>query len=393
MRKTARWLALLLATLLPLMPAHAEDMAREGTLMVRCGGSFVYAIDKSGSIWGWGDNRKGQVGYPQRGLLRTPVRVAPNLNGLDVADIQCGNENTVFLMRDGSVYACGANGHSQLGRKELKTNASEPLLVPSLSNIVQIDSGFGHNLALDADGHVWGWGKNSTGQVGVGNRTTVPEPVDLGLENIVQVGCGGRYSMCLAADGTVYVWGENDYGQVMAGRAGYTVSPQPASLPGIRVTQIATGGDVGYVLDDEGHVWAWGRNDYFQCGNDTVGKSTQTAVRVMIPDEEKVVRVIAYSSHTMALTDTGRLWFWGASDMGERGDGNHPARSLPIISAEGVLDASVGSLCCALLLEDGTVKCTGFNKYGQLGYGTRSLYDWTANGLNLLTCAWVKPEK
>ena len=395
MRKT-QWLALLLALLmLPLVPVQAEEAAENSAiLMVRCGGSFVYAIDQSGNIWGWGDNRKGQLAHPDRVLMRTPRLVAQSLNGLEIADIQCGNENTLFLMKDGTVYGCGANGHSQLGIKGLRENSTEPLLIPTLSNIVQIDSGFGQSLALDADGRVWSWGYNNFGQVGTGDRTTAQEPIDIGLENIVQIGCGGKYSMALAADGTVYAWGENDYGQVMAGRAGYQATPTAIDLSGHKISQIATGGDVAFMIDDEGHVWAWGRNDFFQCGNDTIGKGTSVPVRVMIPDEENIVRVIAYSSHTMALTDTGRLWFWGASDMGERGDGTHPTKSLPIISKDsGVIDASVGSLCCALLLEDGTVQCTGFNKYGQLGIGTRTLYDWISNGLNLISSTYVTPSK
>ena len=394
--RTSKWLALLLALLmLPFLSAQADTRPDSGAvLMVRCGGSFVYAIDSRGQIWGWGDNSKGQLAYPQRGLIRKPQLVAQSLNGLDIADIQCGNENTLFLMKDGTVYACGANGHAQLGIKGFRENSTEPLLIPTLSDIVQIDSGFGQSLALDASGRVWAWGYNNFGQVGTGDRTTMQEPVDIGLTHVVQIGCGGKYSMALTASGAVYAWGENDYGQVMAGRAGYQATPTQIDLSGHRIKQIATGGDVAFLIDDEDHVWAWGRNDFFQCGNDTIGKGTAVPVRVMIPDEERIVRVIAYSSHTMALTDTGRLWFWGASDMGERGDGTHPTKSLPIISVDsGVADATVGSLCCALLLEDGTVQCTGFNKYGQLGIGTRTLYSWISNGLNLRSGVYVDPTK
>lgn len=400
MRRMARWLAVALALLLlPLIPAVAEEAAeKEAVLMVRCGGSFVIAIDREGRIWGWGDNRKGQAAYEKYQLVKTPQPVATNLDGFDVADIQCGNENTLFLMKDGTVYVCGAGDHGRLGNKGMKSSAKEPILVPGLSNIVAIDCGFGQSMALDSSGHVWGWGKNSESQVGVEvngkPRQTVEEPVDLGLENIVQIGCGGRYSMALDADGTLYLWGENDNGQMMANprKQSIVLSPTAVELPGHTITQIAAGGDTGYFLDDEGHVWAWGRNDRWQCGNDTVGNQVTEPVRVLIPDEEKVVRVIAYSSHTMAITDEGKLWMWGHADTGELGNGTHPSRSLPVVSCEsGVIDGSVGSLCCALLLEDGTIMCTGYNAWGQLGIGTRTRYDWTFNGLNLLTCTLEPP--
>lgn len=401
MRRSARWLALLLAlVMLPLIPVLAEEAAdHEPTLLVRCGGSFVIATDKDGNIWSWGDNRKGQAAYEKYQLVKTPKLSATNLDGRDILDIQCGNENALFLMKDGTVYACGANDHSRLGVREQKGSAKEPILIPTLKDIVQIDCGFGQSLALDANGHVWGWGKNSESQVGVEvngkPRQTVAEPMDLGLTNIVQIGCGGRYSMALDASGTLYLWGENDNGQLMADPRKQTMNmaPTPVSLPGHTITQIAAGGDTGFFLDDEGHVWAWGRNERWQCGNDTVGNQVIEPVRVLIPDEERVVRVIAYSSHAMALTDEGKLWMWGHSDVGQLGNGTHPSRSLPVVSCEsGVADASVGSLCCALLLEDGAVMCTGYNAYGQLGIGTRTRYDWTFNGLNLQTCTLEPPE-
>ena len=400
MARTIRRLSLLLALLLMLTAAvQAEAPESEAPLLVRCGGSFVYAVDSSGQIWGWGDNRHGQAGYDKFQLVKTPQLVATNLDGRDLADIQCGNENAIFLMKDGSVYICGAADHGRLGSKEQTTAVKTPVLVPGLKDIVQIDCGFGQSLALDAQGHVWGWGKNSESQVGVEinnkPRQTVLEPMDLGLENIVQIGCGGRYSMALDANGTVYLWGENDNGQMMAkaNKPALVLAPTPVDLKGHTVTQIAAGGDTGYFLDDEGHVWAWGRNDKWQCGNDTVGAQVVEPVRVLIPDEERVVRVIAYSSHTMALTDQGRLWLWGHTDVGELGNGTHPSRSLPAISYDaGVVDASVGSLCCALLLEDGSVLCTGYNAYGQLGIGTRTRYDWTFNGLNLHTCTLEPPQ-
>ena len=387
MKRSARWLALILALVLtPLLPAWAEERAEDQPpLIVRCGGSFVYAIDREGKIWGWGDNRKGQAGYEKYQLVRTPSLVATNLDGRDIRDIQCGNENALFLMKDGSVYACGANDHSRLGVKDQKGSANTPILIPTLKDIVQIDCGFGQSLALDSSGHVWGWGKNSEGQVGVGTRQTVEEPTDLGLTDIVQIGCGGRYSMALDAAGTLYVWGENDNGQLMAGKTSMLTEPTAVSLPGHTIKQIAAGGDTGFFLDDEGHVWAWGRNDFVQCGNNTIGKSTQSPVRVMIPDEEKVVRVIAYSSHTLALTEQGSLWIWGSTGSGQSGLGNSSSRTMPTCTyASGVVDASVGSLCCALLLEDGSVLCTGYNEYGQLGVGNRSRNTWVANGLNLL---------
>ena len=391
-----RFLALTL-TLIMLLPISALA-GEEALTMIRMGGSFTFGVDAAGTIWAWGDNRMGQIGYERRSLIGEPVVGAQGLDGRELLDIQCGNENSLFLMKSGEVYACGANGHSQLGLADTTGNLSVPAKIEGLESIVQIDSGFGHSLALDSDGHVWAWGKNSSGQAGTGNRVTVKTPAQLSLEGIVQIGCGGKYSMALDKDGVIWTWGENDYGQLgYKTREGWCVTPTALTLEGFTPVQIATGGDTAYALDTEGHVWAWGRNELWQCGNDTVGDTNYTPVRVLMPDDVQVVRIIAYSSHTMALADNGDLWLWGNTDTGQRGVGKKTLKSLPSLVMQDVADATVGSLVCGLMKTDGSVWVTGYNKYGQCGVHYVKdrkgiLTEWTPNGLNLLESSWVRPE-
>ena len=390
-----RLLALLAAMMLLPAAALAQDEPRT---LLRMGGSFAFGVDAEGNIWAWGDNRVGQIGYERRNLIGEPVKGAQGLDGREILDIQCGNENALFLMRSGEVYACGANGHAQLGLADVGGSTAVPARIEDLQHIVQIDSGFGHSLALDSDGHVWAWGKNSTGQAGDGTRMTVKTPVMLPLENIVQIGCGGKYSMALDGNGTIWTWGENDYGQLgYKTREGWCVTPTALTIDSFTTVQIAAGGDTAYALDTEGHVWAWGRNEVYQCGNDTVGSTNYEPVRVMIPDEVHVARVIAYSSHTMALADNGDLWLWGNADTGQRGVGKKTLKSLPSLVMQDVADATAGSLACCLMKTDGSVWATGYNKYGQCGVHFAPsrkgiLTEWTYNGLNLLESSWARPE-
>lgn len=390
-----RLLALLAAALLLPVAAVAEETPG---VMIRMGGSFAFGVDAEGTIWAWGDNRVGQIGYERRSFIGEPVTGAQGLDGRELLDIQCGNENALFLMQSGEVYACGSNSHAQLGMEDGSSNSNVPRKIEGLKNIVQIDAGFGQGMALDSDGHVWGWGKNSTGQVGNGSRATVTMPEQLPLEGIVQIGCGGKYSMALDKDGVIWTWGENDYGQLgYKTRTGWCVTPTAVAIEGFKPVQIAAGGDTAYALDTEGHVWAWGRNELYQCGTDAVGSTNYDPVRVMIPDEVQIVRVIAYSSHTMALADNGDLWLWGNTDTGQRGVGKKTLKSLPSVVMQDVADASVGSLACCLMKTDGSVWVTGYNKYGQCGvhYTTNRkgiLSEWTPNGLNLLESGWARPE-
>ena len=67
-----------------------ETAEEEPVARLRNGGSFVYVVREDGSILGWGDNRKGQLGTSPAKLLLKPRPAADGMDGKDLLDIQCG---------------------------------------------------------------------------------------------------------------------------------------------------------------------------------------------------------------------------------------------------------------------------------------------------------------
>jgi len=118
-----RWLSLFFVVSFFIGCAGFTDGAAAGrpdadAVMLRNGGSFVYVVREDGSIAGWGDNRMGQLGTTPAKLFLKPQSVAEGIDGEELADLQCGNENTLFLKKDGTVWTCGtyARGTQGLGR-------------------------------------------------------------------------------------------------------------------------------------------------------------------------------------------------------------------------------------------------------------------------------------
>ena len=80
-------------------------------------------------------------------------------------------------------------------------------------------------MALDKDGNVWSWGDNSFGQLGNGNfdynysgaPVRVLKPGDVPLTNIVSIDAGFEHSLAIDRDDNVWVWGRNDEGQLGLG--------------------------------------------------------------------------------------------------------------------------------------------------------------------------------
>lgn len=74
-----------------------------------------------------------------------------------------GENHTLVLTADGFAWACGENGLYQLG---VDDTTDRPLLVRVhdgnmvtdsnyLENIIDIDAGWKHSLAVDVNNHVW----------------------------------------------------------------------------------------------------------------------------------------------------------------------------------------------------------------------------------------------
>ena len=386
-----RKMSLFLLLICLLVPFAAQ--ARE--VILSAGGSFCFAVDAEGTIWGWGDNTKGQLGNGTKKRAFYPQQAAVTLNGMDVVAIDCGNENALFLLKDGTVWTCGPNNYGQQGFSGAPAYVFEPVMIPGLEHIVQISSGWGHCMALSEDGKLYGWGRNNCGQVGNGTTKNVKDPVLLPLPAIVDVECGGKYTMAVDAEGHLWGWGENDQGQLMD--SGKKKVTEPVRLEtGFAIQEIACGGSTSYALSEDNRVYAWGRNDFWQLGIKN-GKSSKVPVMAELPEDLKILDVYAYNTHTAILTEDGGYWTWGMTRCGQLGNGKHPSKSMPTDCEieTPVMLASMGSSGSYIMKEDGTVWANGYGEVGQTGAypkKTGYVYTWKWTGLNLLESTWTDPK-
>ncbi len=217
------------------------------------------ALLTDGSLWTWGDDSYGQLGYgTSGGLITTPTRV-PGLSG--VTQVALSDEGSGYAVEsDGSLWTWGDNSGAQLGNGST-TSTSSPVRVPLLTGVMQVAAGGQYALALRRDGTVWSWGINSHGELGDGTtyNESLPEPVS-GLTGIAQVASGGAESFAVRADRTLYSWGWNSAGEL--GNGTTTESHRPTAVPGLSgVTQVASDGWSTLALAGlEMGVWAWGDN-------------------------------------------------------------------------------------------------------------------------------------
>ncbi|XP_055912225.1 probable E3 ubiquitin-protein ligase HERC4 isoform X2 [Eupeodes corollae] len=147
---------------------------------IACGANHSFALSKSGAVFGWGRNNRGQLGLNDEDTRKLPTQLR-TLRSLKVRYIACGEEFSVFLTKDGGVFTCGAGTYGQLGHGN-NSNEALPRKVMELmgSTITQIACGNRHTLALvPSRGRVYGFGLGCSGQLGTRstNSSSVPQVV------------------------------------------------------------------------------------------------------------------------------------------------------------------------------------------------------------------------
>jgi uncharacterized repeat protein (TIGR01451 family) len=207
--------------------------------------------------------------------------------------VSAGEDHSLALADNGTLWACGGSSinHKQLG---LGSDVHDVLSLRQvlgeggnghLQNVATYDAGWKHSLAADANGTIYAWGYDSSGQLGNGSGN---DPCDFpakvhGLNNVgylsdtvdivyVSAGRSGLHSLAVDSNGYVYAWGLNSSGQ--CGDGGYVDNQSPILVldsntqtqgrylgDEAHIIAVDAGVDHSIALDDEGFVWEWGANN------------------------------------------------------------------------------------------------------------------------------------
>ncbi|KAM4603975.1 putative E3 ubiquitin-protein ligase HERC3 [Polymixia lowei] len=235
------------------------------------------------------------------------------LSGGRVMQVACGDQHYIALTQGGLVYTWGKNSSGQLGLgiRESSIIVSSPQPLKTLSGIplAQITAGGNHSFALSLSGTVFGWGQNSAGQLGLGDKTDrhTPVPVDcLRLKKTVAISCGERHTAILTKGGLVFTFGGGCYGQL--GHNSLRDEPRPrlvAELWGAKVTQIACGRHHTLAfVGSTNKIYSFGHGEKGQLGN---GIRTDQSVPLPVQlsqdgeGDKHIWQISAGGNHSFAL--------------------------------------------------------------------------------------------
>jgi len=317
-----------------------------GFSAVAVGYIHTVAMKSDGSVFAWGDNAVGQLGVG--GLLRqTPTLVGSGFQAVAANRFATPLGHTVAVKANGDLYAWGNNDSGQLGDGGVTPRVSLPELIASGYRTAAV--GTRHTVALKTNGDLFAWGSNERGQLGIGSHADRLAPVFVG-SSFQAVAAGALHTVALKTNGDLYAWGANDVGQLGDGTIVDRTSP---TLIGSGFAAIAAGRFHTIGIKNGGDLYTWG-----------AGQLTPKLVSA------GYAAAAAGNGFTIALQTNGDVYAWGVNGEGQLGDGSRVDRVGPSFVGSGFEAVAAGDAHALAVKRDGTMRAWGRNDRNQVGDGT-----------------------
>lgn len=187
---------------------------------ITAGESHFVAQSITGTLYTWGIGEYGQLGRPfsENRAVNSGADLLPTqlYFGAGILDIYSGGFST-FVKTETGLYACGKNSFGELGLGDTKSRLYLQK-VPFFDNhiVSSIAGGLHHTLVLTNKG-LFGMGKNSDGQLGLGpNNEYFATPAKINLDNIefIAAGMSSHHSYAIDSYQRLFVAGQNQYEQL-----------------------------------------------------------------------------------------------------------------------------------------------------------------------------------
>ncbi len=392
------------------------------------------AITTDGRLFSWGTNYGATFGYlptlPSAASSTSPVQATTGnttsnetyayapmlLSNSSWNLVSAGLSHTIATDTNNKLWSWGGNTNYQLGLRDARPRSSPTQITTASSlSFTQISAGAEHNHALTNNGELYGWGKNSAGEVGmlkhrynavtfiVGNWIAIDQQGYLwtcgsglnsqnGLPDLVpsrssptQISTDVRYSavqmsglgntIALGADGSLWTWGTNSDGGLGSNLNGTELLARssPAQVgTDTNWSKISTKYYGGLAIKTDGSLWAWGAGGAAQGylnqqGYSTISRSSPTQIGT-----SSWTMVSGGVDHVLAITVDGKLWGWGTNNQGQLGINATTARSsaVQISSGTSFIFCAAGVSCSYAIDTGYNLWAWGINTNGQLGLST-----------------------
>lgn len=319
--------------------------AWNGATDVSAANSQAIVLSQDGQLLGRGQNSVGQLGFGAPNQIDDQTQIATNVRQASTSGI-----HTVWVTTDGILRGIGSNFSGQLGTGQSGTNGQVHNTVVIMTDVAKGVAGGSMTLILKNDGSLWGTGRNTYGQLGLGHQDSVSTPTRI-TDGVVDVVAGSGSVLFLKTDGSLWGMGNNSWGQL--GMAAATSQSTPIQIASSVVAFDLESTFTLYV-DDQNRAWGLGWNGSGQLGT---GDAEDREGPVLIMSE--VQDISASSNHSLFLKTDGSVWGAGYTASGQLLREPDPTVTVPQRSLGQVRLLAAGNHSTLALRTDGSLWAAG----------------------------------
>ncbi len=196
---------------------------------VACGLRHSLFLDGSGRLFGCGSAKKGQLGLGlatanENHKVSAPLEITLP-EDRKATQISAGQYFSLVLTSSGEVFGFGENKHGQLGDCRIDGTVHSPLLLPM--SPCKITTGWTHSGCLLSDGRIATFGRNNYSQLG---RSDGEDCFIADGTQFKDVCSGSEHFLAMAANGELVSWGWNEHGNCGNGETNNVSAPLPIAF-------------------------------------------------------------------------------------------------------------------------------------------------------------------
>ncbi len=331
-------------------------------------------VEHEGRVLVLGSDKHGQLGLNTTGSQSIPVAL-DSIGDAKALDVAAGARHSVLITVANECLTWGMDCDGCSGQGESGANRVHDVprwmywITNATTKVIACAAGDKHTAILTTTAQVYTFGSGTLGQLGHGDGTsyTKPKLVEaLSKLHVVSIACGSNHTLVVTDDGFGYGFGSNKHGQLGSSDTSNVFIPRRlfhddliGGIPdkiNVNMTALET-------LEAERNQLESG---IVVSNRDTVGALTKVRHRIM--------QIAAGKSHTVILSEAGRVYVCGAGASGQLGlQSTEDCQSVTLLATMitvCVVQVAAGDLHTVMLTTLGDVYVCGSNDYGQLGNGS-----------------------
>jgi alpha-tubulin suppressor-like RCC1 family protein len=261
--------------------------------------------------WGWNNLQLLQTDE----VLSTPKPIIVHIDCTKIKQFVSGGSHAAFLMEDDRIFTFGRNQSGQLGIGDT-VDREDPVELKCEhfidDKVIEIACGDRHTMFVTQKGFLYACGHNFNYQLGLGHNNSMITPVivdNLKHKKIDRAYCGSRHTVVCTERGEMYSAGYGYFGQLGHGDNRDQMFFKKIDIDW-KVRSISCKEHLTVCISEDWGVYQWGGK-----GPEDPAAKEYNEPRFMFRNLQgrRVLEVAASAKHCLCRTSDGSVYSWGQS--------------------------------------------------------------------------------